>query len=171
MGPWVISNGALLIPWNSMEWYTELQRIMMLIKVIRDSIELGYVLIFRPHNSMEFHEICDIPFGDTRVPWNFMEYSMEFHGILCHVTFHGTSIVSWNSMELLLWLWQFHGIPWNFGWGPKFHGISKLPWNSMELHNWVWGFHGILWNSMKFGYVAKFPGTFKIPWKSIELIF
>ena len=32
-----------------------------------------------PLNSME---LSDISFGGTRVPWNSMEYSMEFHGTL-----------------------------------------------------------------------------------------
>ena len=53
-----------------------------------------WYFIWRHQSSMEFHGIR----------WNLMIVhlsALEFHGIWCHFTFHGTSVVSWNSMELL----------------------------------------------------------------------
>jgi hypothetical protein len=59
-------------------------------------------------NSMEFNEI----------PWNSIEFSMEFHGIfhgiplnlmkLRLMEFHG---IQWNSIENSM---EFNGIPWIF---------------------------------------------------------
>ena len=60
-------------------------------------------------------ELSDMLFGCTRVPWNSMEYSMEFHEIF----------VSFEMVPSL-----FHGIPWN---SVMFlFGDSRVPWNSME---------------------------------------
>ena len=38
-------------------------------------------------------EPSDMSFGGTRVPWNSMEYSMEFHGtpVSFEMEFHGIS--------------------------------------------------------------------------------
>ena len=148
--------GDAKVPWNnSMECSTELHAIPWI------SVMFWVWYLIVPWNSME---LGDIVFGDTRVPWNSMEYSIEFHGISCHSTFHGTFLVSWNSMELPNWAWGFHMNSMEFGYGAKFHGIFKIPWNSMELLNWVWRFHGTSLNSMELCYGAKFHVTFKIPW-------
>ena len=82
---------------------------------------------------------------DQKVPWNFLQCSMElfeqhlnntcgsmeFHGILSR------SKVPWNSMELF----PYSRVPWN---SMEFHGTfnfpPKVPWNSMEL----------FWSSMEF---------------------
>ena len=72
-------------------------------------------------------------------------------------------------MELLFYVWRFHGIPWNLVLASstmelsKFHGIPwnfpfdhGIPWNSMELwnidinefHNWESVFHCLLHDFM-----------------------
>ena len=93
------------------------------------------------------------------IPWNFRSF-MEFHGTSQLVIvipwnsmefgyvakFHGTFKILWHSMELLFYVWRFHGIPWNLVLASssmelsKFHGI---PWNfPFDLEK----FHGIPWN-------------------------
>ena len=81
------------IPWNSMElWSRQIKKIT------------------------EFH---GIPWNwegaitnDTGVPWNSMEYSVEFHGALVP-----PNEISISSMEFH---GIFHGIPWNSG-AAKWH--------------------------------------------------
>ena len=59
---------------------------------------------WQSQNSME---LSDISFGGTRVPWNSMDYSMEFHGTKLYfiwryqssMEFHGN--FPWNSMQHL----------------------------------------------------------------------
>ena len=83
---------------------------------------------------------------DQKVPWNFLQSSME------------------------LFEQHFHGIPYNLSnttsSSMEFHGMmsrSKVPWNSMELFPYS-EFHGIPWNSMEFLIIPK-----KVPWNSMEL--
>ena len=117
--PWntcVSWNGALLIPWNPMElgdfFIWRLHSSMKFHGISHASpgwhgIDWNDNLKV-PWNSME---LSDISLGGTRVPlefhgirWNLVIVhlgALEFHGISCHSTFHGTSVVSWNSMELL----------------------------------------------------------------------
>ena len=85
-----------------------------------------------------------------RVPWNSMEYSMEFHGTL--LSFEMTPSMEFNGTKLYL-IWQhqssmeFHGIPWNpvsFEMAPSlFQGIPR---NSVMLDLSKQEFHGIPWN-------------------------
>ena len=127
----------------------------------------------RKWNVTQFH---GIPFqmgtisngafsNDTSVPWNSMEYSMEFHGTLVppneislsSMEFHGTLRLSfysipcypappwdipWNSMAL--WSRQITKLPSSMG----FHGIRRVPFQITQV------LHGISWN---------------IPWNSMEL--
>jgi hypothetical protein len=74
-----------------------------------------------------------------------MEFSMEFHGIFCGISWKFFMKKKSNVYE------NFHGIPWKI---PEFHGIAwNFPWNSMEFHETeVDGkFHGIPWNSVSTG--------------------
>ena len=114
--PWntcVICNGALLIPWNPMEFSDflfghsiEFHGIPCYIPLksgitwcwlkwlSQSSMEFHgteWYCLWRYQSSMEFHGI----------QWNLV-IALEFHGISCYSTFHGTSVVSWNSMELLI---------------------------------------------------------------------
>ena len=147
--PWntcVICNGALLIPWNPMEFSDFV--IWPLYRVPRNSmlypIEVRDNMVLIKMTISMFHGI----------PWNWVILPLaapEFHGI------------SWNSMELgdsprVPWNFVLLHLPWNFRSFMEFHGTSHLG-------------MGIPWNSMEFGYIVKFHGTFKIPWNSIELLF
>ena len=108
----------------------------------------------------------------TNVPWDSMEYCMEFHGTLVtphrispsSMEFHGTfrtlfSLTScslglpWNYMELEGLLLKWHRVPWNsMKCSMEFHGTFApgvgIPWNLVL----VWSsmehlkFHGIPWN-------------------------
>ena len=130
------------------------------------------------------------------IPWNLecakfadTSSSMEFHGTRSALI-SMTWAVPWNSMELWLrqfrWHGQFYGIPWNLKCANfadirssmEFHGTldapilltRAVPWNSMELRigqfRWHEQFHGIPWNSMElrvrqFRWNEQFHG---IPW-------
>ena len=128
-----------LVPWNSMElWdchfmtcYPGLPRNIprnstefwnRQIKITKKSPwSMGFHGIFHriSWNSMELW-CCQMKY--QLVPWNSMEYSMEFHGTLVP-----PNDISLSSMEFH---GTFHGIPWHFGaakWSiTEFHGI---PWN------------------------------------------
>ena len=99
-------------------------------------------LKWRPPNSMESHGsqwfFYDFLFGDSRVPWNSVEYSLEVQGNrsqndnlkvpwncmeLSDTSFGGTK-VPWNSMECSM---EFQGTKWYVIWrhqsSMEFHGI------------------------------------------------
>jgi hypothetical protein len=65
----------------------------------------------------EFHQIPSI----DEIPWNSMEFSMEFHQPQFHnsMEFHG----KFHGIQFH----EFHGIPWKTPW--------NFPWNSMENFN------------------------------------
>ena len=109
----------------------------------------------------------------TRVPWNSMEYPMEFHGTLrtlkqislSSMEFHGTSMApfKWHqgSTEFHWTLpvpnqispscMEFHGT-WRapFQMTPGLHGIPwNIPWNSKELCRHQIKCHKVPWNSME----------------------
>ena len=67
-------------------------------------------------------ELGDFLFGDSRVPWNSMEYPMEVQGnmVLNKITILKILGIPWNKVIFHLATPDFHGIPWN------------IPWNSME---------------------------------------
>ena len=115
-----------------------------------------------PWNSKELWS-CQMKYN--LIPWNSMEYSMEFHETLVppnkislsSLEFHGTLRLSfysipcypgfswdipWNSTEL--WSRQIQKSPSSKG----FHGIRKAPIQMTQV------FYGIPWN---------------IPWNSMEL--
>ena len=133
----VICNGALLIPWNPMELgdflfgHSRVPRNSMVYPIeVHDNMVLIKMTLNESQSSMEFHGTewyciwrhqSSMEFHGIR--WNLVIaylVALEFHGISCHSTFHGTYVVSLNSMELLNWLLEFHGIwlcsqiPWNF---------------------------------------------------------
>ena len=68
-------------------------------------------------------ELSDISFGGTKVPWNSMECSMEFHGI-------------------------FHEIPWNIC--VIWSGALLIPWNPMELGDFLFDSSRVPWNSIEY---------------------
>ena len=145
-------------------------------------------LKWRPSNSMESRATRCSLFGDSRVPWNSMDYPLQVKGnmVLIEMTFSKFHGIPWNWVIFHLAhqsSMEFHGIRWNLVIAHlvalEFHGI---PWNFVSLHA-PWNFRsfmefhvtshlglGIPWNSMEFGFIAKFHGTFKIPWNSMELL-
>ena len=99
-------------------------------------------------------ELSDMSFGGSRVPWNSMECSMEFHGTKWYVIWRHQSSMEFHGM--------FHGIPWNklicHLAAPEFHGIPwNVPWNSMELSDVSFGGTKVPWNSMECS--MEFHGT------------
>ena len=129
----VICNGALLIPWNPVEFddFFYLATPESNIPCHTFIIWNGALLI--PWNPIE---LGDFLFGDSRVPRNFMVYPIE---------------VQDNMILIKMTISKFHGIPWNLVIfhlaAPEFHGI---PWNSMELGNSPFGGPRVPWNSMEF---------------------
>ena len=132
---------------------------------------------------------CSLKLFGQKVPWNFLQSSMElfeqhlnnicgsmeFHGILSRSKVPWNSMelfphsrVPWNSMELLIFPKK---VPWN---SMEFHGtFFEVPWNSMEFHGTFnfpqkssMEFHGIPWNF--FWSSMEFHG---IPWNLINFIF
>ena len=76
--------------------------------------------------------------NDTRVPWNSMEYSMEFHGI-CRRQIKCNK-VPWKSMKLWDYNFNWHQVPLDFH--SVFHETLELsdhmsP-NLMEFHGTWW---------------------------------
>ena len=110
-------------------------------------------------------ELGDIWFGDAIVPWNSIEYSIEFNG----------APVPPNRTE-------FQGIPRNFEivLFPKyrvpldFHGIIHgIPWNFCITKSNVTEFHGIPWNFQSYILlnIGSFGIPWNIPWNSMELLY
>ena len=151
------------IPWNSMELLSTLvslnrisPRAMEFHGTLRTpfSWSLGSIGIL--WNSME---LGGLHLKWFRVPWNSMEYSMEFHGTMMplnqisprYTEFYGTikltfqitwvslglpCTIPWHFMELLSRQIKYHRVP-TFPMTPGFHWIPcNIPWN-------------ITWNSMK----------------------
>ena len=89
-----------------------------------------------PLNSVE---LSDMSFGGTRVPWNSMEYSIEFHGTNWYFIWRHQSTMEFHGI--------FHGIPWNTC--VICNGALLIPWNPTELGDFLFGhsieFHGIPW--------------------------
>ena len=141
-------------------------------------------------------ELSDMSFGGTRVPWNSMEYSMEFHGtnwyfiwrhqssMGFHGIFHGIPwntcvicngalLIPWNPMELGDFLFghsiEFHGIPWYIPWKSRvaWHWIKRQSQSSMEFHGTKWYFIWRHQTSME--YSMEFHGTCVI-WNGALLI-
>ena len=99
---------------------------------------------------------------DQKVPWNFLQSSMELFEQHLNDTCGFQGI---NSMELEQHILNFHGIPWNFvqiQTSMEFHGTFSIliPWNfkfppknSMEFHGIFLkfhGIHGVPWNLINF---------------------
>ena len=82
-------------------------------------------------------EQSDTSFGGTKVPRNFMECSMEFHGTKRYVIWRHQSSMEFHGI--------FHGIPWNTC--VICNGALLIPWNPVELGDFLFGhpieFHGI----------------------------
>ena len=104
---------------------------------------------------------CSLKLFGQKVPWNFLQSSMELfeqhlNNICGSMEFHGIlsrSKVPWNSMELF----PHSRVPWN---SMEFHGTFNFPpKSSMEFHGIPWNF---FWSSMEFH---------GIPWNLINFIF
>ena len=109
-------------------------------------------------------ELSYISFGGTRVPWNSMEYSMEFHGT--RVIWNGALLTPWNPMELGDISFGGTRVPWNsMEYSMKFHGTKLyFIWryqSSMEFHGI---FRGIPWNTC-----VIWNGAFLMPWNPMDL--
>ena len=130
-------------------------------------------------------ELSDTSFGGTKVPWNSMECSMEFHGTKWYVIWRHQSSMEFHGI--------FHGIPWNTC--VICNGALLIPWNPMELGDFLFGhsrvprnsivypidvrdntvlikmtiskFHGIPWNWVILHLAA--PEFHEISWNSMEL--
>ena len=141
-------------------------------------------------------ELSEMSFGGTRVPWNSMEYSMEFHGTNWYFIWRHQSSMEY-SMEFhetnWYFIWRhkssmefhgiFHGIPWNTC--VIWNGALLFPWNPMELGDFLFGHsrvprnsmvhpievisksHGIPWNWVILHLAA--PEFHGISWNSMEL--
>ena len=101
----------------------------------------NWCFIWRHQNSMEYSmELGDFLFGDSRVPCNSMEYSMQVKG---------------NMEFFKMTISKFHGIPkkkviFHLA-APEFHGIPwNIPWNSVIFSLSTPEFHGITWNYMEY---------------------
>ena len=140
-------------------------------------------LKWRPPNSMESHGsrwfFYVFLFGDSRVPWNSVEYSWEVQGSrssndnlkvpwnsmeLSDTSFGGTKVPC-NSMECSM---EFHGTKWYVIWrhqsSMEFHGIFHgIPWNICVIWN---GALLILWKPMELGDFLF--GDSRFPWNSME---
>ena len=113
-----------------------------------------------PWNSIELW-YCQMKYN--LVPWNSMEYSMEFHGTmvppneisLSSMEFHGTLRLSFHSTSC------YPALPWDIPWNSMqlwSRQITKIP-SSMGFHGMIYFiqyhvtldllpiFHGIPWNS------------------------
>ena len=83
-------------------------------------------------------ELNDVSFGGTKIPWNSMEYSMEFHGTKLYLI--------WRHQSSMEFYGIFHGILWNTC--VIWNGALLIPWNHLKL--------GVFYLA-----TAEFPG---IPW-------
>ena len=97
---------------------------------------------------------------DRKVPWNFLQSSMElFEQHLNNTCWATKAQVPWNSMEFHGFLsrskvprnsmepFPYSRVPWN---SMEFHGTFNFPQkSSMEFHGTFLKFHGIPWNSME----------------------
>ena len=102
-------------------------------------------------------------FGDSRVPWHSVEYSLEdqvkrswndnlkapWNSMELSDTSFGGTKIPWNSMEHSM---EFHGTKWYVIWRHQ---------SSMEFHGI---FHGIPWNIC-----VIWSGALLIPWNPMEL--
>ena len=84
-------------------------------------------------------ELSDTSFGGTKVPWNSMECSMEFHGTKSYVIWRHQSSMEFHGI--------FHGIPWNTC--VICNGALLIPWTSIELSYTIFGGTKVPWNSME----------------------
>ena len=100
-------------------------------------------------------ELSDMSFGGTRVPWNSMEYSMEFHGTNWYFIWRHKSSMEFHGI--------FHGIQWNTC--VICNGALPIPWNPMELGDFLFGDCRVPWNSMEYP-VGVQPGQNAIKWQS-----
>ena len=188
--PWksrVLSDflfGTSRVPWNSMEYHTEVQGNMVLNKM---TIPKFHGI---PLNQVIFHLAAPNFHGIPRnIPWNY---------IIWNVVWNGALLIPWNPMELGDFLFatpEFHGIPWNIPCKSRvtWYWIKWQSQSSMEFHGtklyFIWcqrsmAFHGIFhgipwnicviwngallipWNLMELGDFS-FGGT-RVPWNSIE---
>ena len=147
---WPIKNHR--VPWDSMEKEGAIQMTQLFHGIqwnIRwKSMELWY-------REMKYN----------LVPWNSMEYFMEFHGTLVPPNEISLSSMEFHGNLRLL----FHTIPCYpvLAW--------DIPWNSMELWSCQIKNHPVLWDSMELGgrhfkwhkYSMEFHGILHgIPWNS-----
>ena len=97
-------------------------------------------------------ELSGISFGGTKVPWNSMEYSMEFHGTKLYFI--------WRYQSSMEFLGIFHGFPWNTC---VIWNGALIPWNAKELGDFFYlaapEFYGIPWN---------IPCKSRVPWNLIK---
>ena len=100
-------------------------------------------------------ELSDTSYGDTKVPWNSMECSMEFHGTKWYVIWWHQSSMEFHGI--------FHGIPWNTC--VICNGAFLIPWNPMELGDFLFGDSRVPWNSMEYPLEVQ-PGLNAIIWRS-----
>ena len=129
-------------------------------------------------------ELSDNSFGGTKVPWNSIEYSMEFHGTYWYFIWRHQSSMEFHGI--------FHVILWNTWQCVICNGALLIPGNPMELGDVLFGhsieFHGIPWyipwkfrvawhwiqwqsqSSMEFhGTCVIWNGALLIPWNPMDL--
>ena len=92
-------------------------------------------------------KLSDMSFGGIRVPWNSMEYSMEFHGTNWYFIWRHQSSMEFHGI--------FHGIPWNTC--VICNGALLIPRNPMEVGDFLFGHSRFPWNSMEYPFEVQ-PG-------------
>ena len=85
-------------------------------------------------------ELNDTSFGGTKIPWNSMECSMEFHGTKWYVIWRHQSSMEFHGI--------FHEIPWNIC--VIWSGALLIPWNPMELGDFLFDNSSVPWNSIEY---------------------
>ena len=135
-----ISFGGTRVPWNSMEYSMEFHGTPVPF-VMAHSYFHGI-----PWNSVIFClEIAEwffyLLFGDSRVPWHSVEYSLEDQ---VKRSWNDNLKAPWNSKELSDTSFGGTKVPWN------------VPWNSMEISDMSFGGTRVPWNSME--YCMEFHG-------------
>ena len=101
-------------------------------------------------------ELNDTSFGDTKVPWNSMECSMEFHGTKWYVIWRHQSSMEFHGI--------FHGIPWNTC--VISNGALLFQWNPTELGDFfIWPLYRVPRNSMVYPWKSR-VAWYVIKWQS-----
>ena len=142
LNPGVIWNGALLLPWNSMElgdiWFGKLTVSWNTLEYSMNSMESPVIWYDATLVPWNFIEHCNIWYSDSIDPWTSIAIT-KFRGI------------PWNLVTSDLVIQEFHGIHLTFRGCPRKHdvnenGVLKVSWNSMELGDILFGATRVPWN-------------------------